>query len=58
MPDLPKPDQMPHRIHHVMRRFSLRFVNHQSAVKRRRLRLISQDFLWKRLGFSKKNFSE
>jgi hypothetical protein len=39
MPDLAEPRDVPHGIHNVVRRFSLRFINHESAVERRRLRL-------------------
>jgi hypothetical protein len=39
MPDLPEAREMTHRVNHVMRRFSLRFIDYESAVIGRRLRL-------------------
>jgi hypothetical protein len=39
MPNLPKPGEVPHGIDDVVGSFSPRFVDHERAVKRRRLRL-------------------
>jgi hypothetical protein len=39
MADLPHSGEVPHRIDNVVRRFSLRFVDHKRAIVRRRHRL-------------------
>jgi hypothetical protein len=39
VPDLPKTRKVAYGVNDIMRRFSLRFIDHKGAVKRRRLRL-------------------